>query len=128
MAIPKKGLRKITVDGFIYKWSTTGNDGGINLSIIPFTVEGQILTAGFGYHSQEVGRTPLPAGGYAYHHQQTMIVTPGIVKQVIEYGLKVGWQPRQKDKPLNLGSLDAVITLNLIGFPRPAEVPMPKKT
>lgn len=113
MALPKKGLRKITVDGFVYGWSATGNDGWIHLTVAPLSCEGQLLTAGFGYHSQKVGETELPNGGYVYHQQQRMMITPGIVKQVIEYGLKVGWSPKQRQKQLDLGLLDNLIDLKL---------------
>jgi hypothetical protein len=52
MALPKKGLRNITVDDVKYAWSTTGGDGWISLSIIPGKQQNRLITATFDYHSK----------------------------------------------------------------------------
>jgi hypothetical protein len=94
MALPKKGLRKITVDNVRYAWSATGNDDYIGLIVISLDKEGQVLSTGFSYH------TTVTDGYYSFEKQmpdsQLFIVTPGIVRQVIEYALLKGWKPLVK--------------------------------
>ncbi|MBC8111863.1 MAG: hypothetical protein H7Y04_12450 [Verrucomicrobia bacterium] len=112
MALPKKGLRKITVNNIRYGWSATGQDGGIGLSIIPLHHESQILIATFGYHSKEKAYQ-MKDGSIAFSDKQQFIITPFIVRQVIEYGLNSGWNPEKGKSIINLGSMDDKIDLNL---------------
>lgn len=91
MALPKKGLREITVNNVRYAWSATGNDEYIGLTVISLDKEGQLLSTGFNYHTEV-------AGGYYFFEGQIsdrppFIITPGIVRQVIEYALLKGWKP-----------------------------------
>jgi hypothetical protein len=94
MALPKKGLRKITVDNVRYAWSATDNDEYIGLTVISLDKEGQVLSTGFSYH------TGVTDGYYSFEEQtsdrQPFIITPGIVRQVIEYALLKGWKPLVK--------------------------------
>jgi hypothetical protein len=93
MALPKKGLRKITVDNVRYAWSATGNDNYIGLIVISLDKEGQVLSTGFDYNTGVTGY-------YSFAKQildrQPFIITPGIVRQVIEYALLKGWKPLVK--------------------------------
>jgi hypothetical protein len=93
MALPRKGLRKITVDNVRYAWSATGNDDYIGLIVISLDKEGQVLSTGFDYNTGVTGY-------YSFSEQildrQPFIITPGIVRQVIEYALLKGWKPLVK--------------------------------
>jgi len=113
MALPKKGIRKINVNEHIFAWSATGNDGFISLSIVSSEINGQLLTCNFDYHHKEIGRTKLDDGEEIIHYKQQFIITPKIVKRVIEYALMSGWNPFEKGKQLNLYSMDEKINLGL---------------
>ena len=93
MALPKKGLRKIVVNDPKFAWSATGNDDYINLSIVPFEKNGQLLTSNFKYHFKQISQTGLEDGSKVTHLKQQFIITPFIVRQVILYGLINGWTP-----------------------------------
>ncbi|MFZ4796237.1 MAG: hypothetical protein ACOYMA_02015 [Bacteroidia bacterium] len=82
MAFPKKGTRKINIDGCDYSWIASGNDGWIDLIICLTNGTGQKLFAQFSYHSFKI-----PTDTYT---KQQLSITPSIVRQVIEYGLKYG--------------------------------------
>jgi len=113
MALPKKGLRKITVGDFRYAWSATGNDGWISLSVAPLDNQGQLVTTAFGYHSAVTGISEGPNGNKITHTKQQLIITPHIVRQVIEYALKDGWNPAKPGPQLNLRNVEAKLDLRL---------------
>jgi hypothetical protein len=113
MALPKKGLRKITVGNFRYAWSATGNDGWISLSVAPLDNHGQLVTASFDYHSAVTGISESPDGSKITHTKQQLILTPHIVRQVIEYALKEGWHPTKPGLQLNLRNVEDKLDLRL---------------
>jgi hypothetical protein len=121
MALPKKGIRKITVNGSKFGWNANGNDGWIDLYVGSLDDNGQLLTASFRYHHNTFEKFDKNNGEVtSYGIKQRFVITSGIVKQVIELGLLKGWKPKEKGKQLNLGYLDEVIKLNLrsgITFP-----------
>ena len=96
MSIPRKGSRKITVDGRQYTWIATGNDDVIDLVVCDNDSNGQKLQAQFKY---QIDYTSRPA---VYN----FVITPAIVRQVILYGLAQGWTPTQRNPHLQLGFLD----------------------
>lgn len=113
MALPKKGLRKITINNFHYAWSATGNDGWISLSIAPLDNQGQLVTTSFGYHSAATGVFYTSDGSKTVHTEQQLIITPHIVRQVVEYALKQGWNPAKKGLQLNLHNVEDKLDLRL---------------
>jgi hypothetical protein len=113
MAIPKKGLRKISVGNSTYGWNASGNDGWINLSIGLLDHSGQLLTASFGYHHNAIENFNKDGTVKSWSIKQRFVITSGIVKQVIEYGLLKGWRPQEKGSQFNLGYLDEMIDLKL---------------
>jgi hypothetical protein len=118
MALPKKGLRKITVDDLKYAWSVTGNDGCIYLHVIPLEPEGQILAVQFDYHSEEIREIRNVHGAKSTLHSH-FLITPYIVRQAIQYALSNGWQPQQKGT-FTVRDMDDKIDLRLIS-PKTAE-------
>lgn len=113
MAFPKKGLKKITVDGVRYGYVVSGNDGWIDFYIGLLESNGEILTGKFSYHSISI---PIFEGkdkfsGWSLH--QRIRITPKTIRQVIEYGLKNGWRPHEKTGQMELGDMDDRIALNL---------------
>ena len=92
MAINKKDSRVITVQDHRYRYKVTGDIGGMHLVITSNECKGQIISAAFDY---------------------CWPITPSIVRQVIEYGLKNGWAPTEKGKPLDFGAMDERINIDL---------------
>lgn len=113
MALPKKGLRKITVSDFKYAWSATGNDDFISLTIAPLWQAGQLLSTAFGYHSTVIEEIQMPDGTTIRHGQQRLRVTPFLVRQIIEYALRNGWQPEGKGQFYLPEAVERVIDLRL---------------
>ncbi|MBD2767581.1 hypothetical protein IC235_06715 [Hymenobacter sp. BT664] len=114
MALPKKGLRKITVNDCRYAWSVTGNDYVVHLSIVPLDNLGRLLTTEFGYHSKLTGKLHDTAGKViGYSTKQQLIITPYIVRQVIQYALSKGWEPKEKGPQLHLPDIEGMIDLRL---------------
>jgi len=60
MAMPKKGIRKIVVDGTTYKYMIKGIYGGVSLTI------------------------EMPDGTYISRDFENTTITPSIIKQIIE--------------------------------------------
>ena len=89
------------MSGNQYNWVASGNDGFIALIICDGEVKGQKLLVQLDYYSRhEVDGTV-----------QGLSITPGVVEQVINYGLSQGWAPREKEKDLNLHSIDDKLEL-----------------
>jgi hypothetical protein len=100
MTLPKKGSRIIRVGDFNYRWMVSGNDGWIDLFIESETTNGQLLKAKFNYNQSEVKKTD------GVGLKQQFVVTPDIVKQIIELGKKEGWLPNKTAKPFDLHPID----------------------
>lgn len=111
MTLPKKGLRKITVENIKYAWSVIGNDGWIGLSVIPLKVQNNLLTASFDYHSRAIERTVTNVVPEVIALRQQLVITAYIARQVILYALSVGWEPNVKGAILNLGGMDDKVDL-----------------
>lgn len=90
-----------------YFWVASGNDGYIDLRAMAIE-GGQLLACTFGYHHRETPRSD----GHTSLKQQ-FVVTPYIVRQVIEYGLTHDWKPLECGPEMSLGSLDDKIDLRL---------------
>ncbi|WP_299886043.1 hypothetical protein [uncultured Lacinutrix sp.] len=94
MSFPKKKSRKIIVNGHEYFWIASGDieyDEKLNLYIISAKTNGQKLIAQLDY------------------------ITPHIVRQVIVYGLKNGYNPEEKGEDLNLGRLNDKLNIKVSG-------------
>ena len=113
MTLSKKGLRNITVNNLKYAWSTTGNDHGIGLSIIPITQQNCLITAFFNYHSKVMYDWVSPDGYKAQSLKQQIVITGYIVRQVILHAIKKGWDPMGSVAVLNLGAMDDKVDLKI---------------
>ena len=97
MALPKEGLQRITVDNLRYARSATGNDGYIRVTVAPSDNVGQLLSTTFGYHSKAIAPLIRSDGSLiGFAHEQQLIITPYIVRQVIRYALSMSWNPLKK--------------------------------
>lgn len=111
MAFSKKNKRRITVGEKQYFWSVTGDDGWINLSVMADVQGGQKIFCAFDYHHISV---KMSSGDFHFTvGTNQFIITPYIVRQVIEYALSAGWKPFEKGTDLRLGYLDDKIDLQL---------------
>ena len=111
MAFSKKKKRKITVDDKVYYWAATGNDNWISLCIMTEVEGSSRLNCKFKYHH-------LPINSKIGNREITIlanqfVITPYIVRQIIEYALSIGWKPFDKGTELNLGNIDDKIDLRL---------------
>ena len=113
MALPKKGLRNITVDGEQYAWSTTGRDGSIGLSIIPLKHQNRLITASFSYHSKVTDESASPTGDKIKAMKQQVIITGYIVRQTILYAIAEGWKLTGDTAVWNLGTMDEKVDLRI---------------
>lgn len=84
MAFPKKGTRKITLEGNVYSYFVSLPE--------PF------LTV---YVQKVEGKCALLI---VYFHLQT--ITPHIIRQVIELGIADGWQESDESGEFRMGYLD----------------------
>jgi hypothetical protein len=107
MTLSKKQRRKIVVEGKTYFWQATGNDGWIDLCVTGEVKGGQKLLTRFDYQYSPVAP---PSPGEIYADQ--FVVTPYIVRQVIEFALGAGWKPFEKGSDLIL-PVDDKIDLRL---------------
>lgn len=111
MAFTRKNKRRIVVDDHLLYWSATGDDGWINLSIMsPFKNSGKVFAA-FDYHQIRVPTTINGCEHISLTDQ--FIITPYIVRQVVQLALSQGWKPLEKSDNLQLGYVDERIDLRL---------------
>jgi hypothetical protein len=94
MTLPKKGLRSIVVDKVKYAWKITGRDENIGLSKIPRGHQDRIISAAFDYHSKVYHEQIFLDGTKTQAARQQIIITNYIVRQVILYAFKTGWNPK----------------------------------
>lgn len=113
MAFPKKGLRKITVNGTRYAYRVTGNDGFIGITIGLLNKEGQLLTGTFSYHANKITNFNRECSVNSWTHYQRIKITPDTIRQVIECALKEGWNPEIEKGQFFLKNIDEKIDLNL---------------
>lgn len=97
MALPKKNSRTININDTEYCWIASGNDDIIFLIVCLKQSPGQKLVALFNY-------TIIVENNII-----EVQITPAIVKQVIEYAIKNGWNPHTKGKELNIGIMNDII-------------------
>ncbi len=120
MSFPKKGLRKITVDEIKYAYRITGNDMFINFAIGLLTQNGQLLIGDFSYYENRFPQFDKNGKINCWHVYPRIEITPKTIRQVIAYGLKNGWKPKEKSGAFRLKNVGDEIELNLkeaISFP-----------
>lgn len=113
MAFPKKGLRKITVNGVKYGYNVTGNDGWISFSVGLLDKNGEILTGAFSYNEHTITNFEKSGEIKSWSLYQRIKITPDTIRQVIEYGLNKGWNPQKNKGQIRFGNMDDKIKLNL---------------
>lgn len=80
MGIAKKGTRKIIVDEISYRWVVSPDDEpGLGIIVEKHDNPGQRLTI------------------YVPHGT---IISPGLVRKIILYGIDIGWNPSETGKPI----------------------------
>lgn len=107
MAFSKKVKRRIMRDGQEFFWTASGDDGWSNLRVMVDINGGQQLHCMFDYHHDQ---NPIGTSEDRQLSNQ-FVVTPYIVRQVIEYGLSRGWTPLSGRGELRLGHVDDKIDL-----------------
>jgi len=101
MAIPKKGSRRIVVDGASYRWRVRGKPtysqantwAGLNLAVELEDVAGSILVVRL--------TQPHPSN---WMNAEAPPVLPSEVERLIRLALVQGWNPRQHGDTFHLMS------------------------
>ena len=89
MALAKRGSRRITVEGVVYRWAVSPDDGFMVLVVERAEAPGQRLEAFFGYGDI---REPDRAGT-TRTVGQGCVIGPGVVRLVVLSALANGWRP-----------------------------------
>jgi hypothetical protein len=84
----KDNRRRITVDGVVYRYTISPDDGFVVLIARPEDARGQRLWVSFGYHDNWV-----PVGGGAHSSAGHRLILPRVVRLAILAGLRRGWDP-----------------------------------
>jgi hypothetical protein len=109
VAIARKGQRNIVVGDVAYRWSATGGDDGISLVVWPRDHAGHRITATFDYDQRRRPVAGVP-GAFSLHEQ--IVITPRIVRRVIELAIARGYDPGAAEGgQLDLGPADALVDL-----------------
>lgn len=100
MSLSKRKSRKIVVDDLEYRWSPSQDSGymvltvqhvsGRGMKIETFISDGKNIVIENGSYSIEVGSV------------DKLIITPGLVRKVIQDARLMGWNPLENGKPLML--------------------------
>ncbi|MGE3803261.1 MAG: hypothetical protein AB7K24_01165 [Gemmataceae bacterium] len=96
MGLPKKSTRRLSLNARVYRWLVSPNDGYIVVYVELAEEPGQRLEAYFAYH--DILEAPRSDGGQRIIGQRRKIGS-GVVRELIEAGLKRGWEPAQKGLP-----------------------------
>ena len=113
MGLPKKKNRQIKIGSATYRYMVSGNDDFINLIIELDAVKGQRFIATFDYHHLETsGKTST--GEEVIALTQRNQITPSVVREVIEYGRKNGWQPEEPGREFRMNVIVDAIQLILV--------------
>jgi hypothetical protein len=119
VTLARKGSRKLALDEHEYRWAVSGDDGYLVLVIESATNHGQRLEAVFKYHNE------VPdASGFLRMAGQLRVITPEVVRSVIQLALERGWRPLQtKLKPFCIRDADDIIPVDQTKRAEPAASP-----
>jgi hypothetical protein len=84
----KDSRRRITIDGVVYRYHVSPDDGFISLIARPEGVRGQLLWVSFHYHDEMV-----PVGDGVSRSSGHRLILPRVVRLAIIEGLRRGWTP-----------------------------------
>lgn len=102
MAIPKKGSRKIVVDGYEFVWKFRKRMGhnerhGVDYLIPIQYMDRQILLISTGYNRSD------------FYFDDIFSVTPSIIEKCIRFSISQGWQFEKKLPPLEIDCRSVLI-------------------
>lgn len=106
MALPKKGNRKITIDGEVFIWKirkrpTYNEVLGVSYAIpIQHIDGGQILLANMGYCRGYNAKNGFTVNEFP--------VTPSMIEECIRKGIECGWKYKETSTPLELDCIHIV--------------------
>lgn len=107
MAVSKRGMRKLSVDGIEYLWKLKRDedylDDNLNVIVIPAS-GGAILTIDLGAArpNRAISIVPLPDGSSYTKTVPHAIATPGRVTDAIRKARVAGWLPEQGGGPFTV--------------------------
>jgi len=98
MTLPKKGIKKITIDDRKYGWSVKSVDEGLNLSIVPMERQDNLLSV---FLCSQIEQ--LPDGN---ERISNLLITKNVLHQIVEIGLEMGWKPLGEKGIMHLRGID----------------------
>lgn len=100
--LPKKGSRRVTFEGTVYRWRESHGHRYFELRVEQFDPPGQLLCALFAYRHLDATE---PRNVYR------PIMTRSLLGRVIKQGLKMGWKPEAEARVL---TIDAAASARLV--------------
>ena len=88
MSLPKKGTRKININGRIFLWHVSTNSE--NLSLTVQTKESQLLLFSIPFTNVWLRLGLKPEQKENLPENEIKVITPSFVKEIIEFGLLNG--------------------------------------
>lgn len=116
MAISKKGKRKITVGEDTFYWVYKFLDDDIRLTVMTNEKSHSNLICDFSYIELNKYFRKLVEGDDKYNDLFLIIsagvLTPYVVRQVIDYGLEKGWSPHKKENDFLVKNIEHQLDIN----------------
>lgn len=117
MAFSKKNKRKITVGENAFYWFYDFQKDILRLTVMSGEKTYSRLVCDFKYKNLWLYFSELVKGEELYDNKILIIsagvLTPWVVRQVIDYGLKNGWQPFTKGPAFIINDIEASLDINL---------------
>jgi hypothetical protein len=100
MALPKKGTRRIHVDGHDYRWIVSPNDGWMDLVVERYRNPAQrlVVQISYGYRRDEDSN----CCEFVDRTGKKVEITPALVERAIRSGLAEGWVPSGRGKEIRV--------------------------
>lgn len=116
MAFSKKGKRKITIGKDVFYWIHKFQDEALRLIIMTEEKTNSRLICDFSYKNLNIYFWELIKEDDFYKDKGLWItegvLTPWVVRQVIDYGLENGWKPFEKGKDFLVKDIEANLDIN----------------
>jgi hypothetical protein len=116
MAISKKGKRTITVGKDVFYWLHKFEEDSLRLIVMTQEKTNSKLICDFSYRNLNIYFRELVKGDDFYKDKGLWItegvLTPWVVRQVIDYGLENGWSPFEKGKEFSVKDIEQKLDIN----------------
>lgn len=116
MAISKKSKRKITVGKDVFYWISDFQKDILRLTVMTEEKSNSRLICDFSYKNLNIYFWELVKNDDSYKDIGLWItegvLTPWVVRQIIDYGIANGWKPFEKGKDFIVKDIEANLDIN----------------